>query len=76
MGFTKFVACGGAGVLQKDIQVGEIIIPSSAIRDEGTSYHYIKPSREIEIQPGNVACLARELKEQNVEYIIGKRKVA
>lgn len=71
-GFSKFVACGGAGVLQKEIQVGKIIIPCSAVRDEGTSYHYVEPSREITIPKENVDCLAKELQKQQVEYIIGK----
>lgn len=35
MGFTKFIVCGAAGVLQKDIQVGHLIVPYSAVRDEG-----------------------------------------
>lgn len=47
LGCKKFIVCGGAGVLQKDIFVGNIIIPCTAVRDEGLSYHYIKPSREI-----------------------------
>ena len=34
-GFSKFIVCGGAGVLQKDIAVGHLIIPVSAVRDEG-----------------------------------------
>lgn len=71
-GFSKFVACGGAGVLQKDIQVGKIIIPSSAVRDEGTSYHYLEPSREVIISPDCVTKLAEELQQQKMEYIIGK----
>ena len=48
-GYKKFVACGGAGVSDNTLEVGKIVIPYSAIRDEGTSYHYIKPGREIEI---------------------------
>lgn len=48
MGFTHFIVCGGAGVLQKNIQVGHLIVPYSAVIDEGVSYHYIQPSREIE----------------------------
>lgn len=27
IGFTKFIVCGGAGVLQKSVQVGHIIVP-------------------------------------------------
>jgi uridine phosphorylase len=71
-GYHKIVACGGAGVLNKEIQVGKIIIPSSAVRDEGTSYHYAAPSREIELPQEQIDILARELDRQQVPYIIGK----
>ncbi|MBU5314634.1 hypothetical protein KQI38_21655 [Tissierella carlieri] len=30
MGFKKFIVCGAAGVLKKDIQVGHLIVPYSA----------------------------------------------
>ncbi|HID91074.1 TPA: hypothetical protein EYP44_03835, partial [Candidatus Bathyarchaeota archaeon] len=31
---------GGAGALAPEIRRGEIIVPSRAIRGEGTSFHY------------------------------------
>lgn len=34
MGFSKFIVCGAAGVLQKGIQVGHLVIPYAAVRDE------------------------------------------
>ncbi|HEY3344258.1 MAG TPA: hypothetical protein VGJ97_04990, partial [Anaerolineaceae bacterium] len=43
-GCRKFIACGGAGVLKREIAVGHLLIPTSAVRDEGTSYHYLPPS--------------------------------
>lgn len=46
-GCRKFVVIGGAGVLEKNMQVGALQLVSSAIRDEGVSYHYIPPAREI-----------------------------
>ncbi|MFC1976315.1 phosphorylase, partial [Chloroflexota bacterium] len=46
LGGRKFIACGGAGVLDRDIAVGHLIVSTAAIRDEGTSYHYLPPSRE------------------------------
>ena len=46
-GCRKFIACGGAGTLDSAIAVGHIVVPDSAIRDEGTSYHYLKPAREV-----------------------------
>ena len=42
-GARKFIACGGAGVLDAKIAVGHIVVPNSAVRDEGTSYHYLAP---------------------------------
>jgi uridine phosphorylase len=50
LGCKKFIACGGAGVLDKTIAVGHVIVPISAIRDEGTSYHYLPPSREVQVK--------------------------
>ena len=42
-GCRTFVACGGAGVLVPDVALGHVIVPTAAIRDEGTSYHYLPP---------------------------------
>jgi uridine phosphorylase len=72
LGCRKFVACGGAGVLNKDIAVGHIIVPSSAVRDEGTSYHYLPPSREVEASPEAVRAITSVLEARNVEYIVAK----
>ncbi len=71
-GFKRFVACGGAGVLKKNIQVGKIIIPSSALRDEGTSYHYHPPERIIEMDDMAVKVLENEMKTDGTPYIVGR----
>src|SRR6516164_10774316 len=39
LGCRKFIACGGAGVLDSRISAGHIVVPDSAVRDEGVSYH-------------------------------------
>jgi uridine phosphorylase len=72
LGCTKFIACGGAGVLDRDIAVGHIIVPQSAVRDEGTSYHYLEPSREVAASPEGIAAIERVLQERNVDYIVSK----
>ena len=46
-GVKKVMFCGGGGVLDKNIKVGELLVVEGAIRDEGFSYRYIKPSRFI-----------------------------
>lgn len=68
LGCTKFIACGGCGVLARDLPVGNLLIPVSAVRDEGTSYHYLQPSREVMGNPHAIACMERTLKSQGFEY--------
>lgn len=72
LGCRKFVACGSAGVLKSELQRGAIVIPSSAVRDEGTSYHYLAPSREIEADPEVVQRLEAVVQKHHVNYEIGK----
>jgi len=71
-GGRKFIACGGAGVLQQDIAVGNLILVSSALRDEGTSYHYLPPSREVEAQKDVIRACEEELQKQKIPYRLGK----
>ena len=49
LGCRKFVACGSGGVLKSELKRGTVVIPSYAVRDEGTSYHYLPPSRIVEM---------------------------
>jgi uridine phosphorylase len=71
-GCCKFIACGGAGVLNSDIAVGHLVVPTSAVRDEGVSYHYLPPSREVLAQPEAVVVIERVLKRHDVPYVTGK----
>lgn len=72
LGGEKFIACGGAGVLDKAIAVGHIIIPVSAIRDEGTSYHYLPPSREVQVNPKAVEAMEKVLLKHKCKYLLAK----
>lgn len=71
-GCRKFVACGGCGVLEKDIAVGHIIVVSEAIRDEGVSYHYLPPDRAVIANPDGVSALANILESRRIPYRIGR----
>ncbi|MHB8108096.1 MAG: nucleoside phosphorylase, partial [Candidatus Cryosericum sp.] len=71
-GCRRFVACGGAGVLRRDIAVGHVIVPDAAVRDEGTSYHYLPPSREVAADEASVAALVRVLERRHIPYLRGK----
>jgi uridine phosphorylase len=72
MGCRKFIACGGCGVLDREIAVGHLLVPMSAIRDEGTSYHYLPPAREVCASPIGVAAIERVLQEHHLEYLLTK----
>jgi uridine phosphorylase len=72
LGCQKFLACGGAGVLDGALAVGHIIVPTTAIRDEGTSYHYLSPGREVGANQEGVAAIERVLQAHHCEYILSK----
>jgi uridine phosphorylase len=72
LGCRKFVACGGAGVLDRSIALGHLVVPTAAIRDEGTSYHYLPPGREVEPGPEGVAAIEAVLKRCGCAYLTGK----
>lgn len=72
MGAKKFVLFGSCGVLDDDKVKDHIIIPVSAVRDEGTSYHYIAPSPEIEADPHYIRILEKVLIDCGYSYVKGK----
>lgn len=71
-GCRKFLACGGCGVLEKDIAVGHLIVVSAAVREEGVSYHYLPPAREVTANEAGVRALVHALEERGVPYRVGK----
>lgn len=71
-GCSKFMVCGGCGVLEKDIAVGNIIVVSGAVRDEGVSYHYLEPSREVAAKDVAVEALTSILSNRGIPHRVGK----
>lgn len=72
MGLEKVVVFGTCGVLDSKIDDLAIIIPNAAIRDEGTSYHYMKASDEVKTNPKYVDEFIKLLDEHKYSYTIGK----
>ena len=56
--------------LDKDILKGHFVIPTAAYRDEGTSYHYVKPSNYIKVKTANKLCSI--FGKLNIPYIKDK----
>jgi uridine phosphorylase len=71
-GCRKFIACGSAGVLDKSLEKGIVVVPNAAVRDEGMSYHYIKPSRQIKVDPQVVTVIESVLQKHGIPYKVGK----
>ncbi len=71
-GCRKFIACGGAGVLVREVAVGHVVVPTSAVRDEGTSYHYLPPGREVAPSAEGVAAIEAVLTRHGVPWHAGK----
>jgi uridine phosphorylase len=71
-GCRKFIACGGCGVLENDIAVGGLIVVSAAVRDEGVSYHYLPPSREVLANEAGKKALLKTLGSHGISHRVGK----
>lgn len=71
MGVTKVMFCGGGGVLDKNIKVGQLLVVEGAIRDEGFSFHYVKPSRYIYTDKKVTEKMIRYLEEKKISYLQG-----
>ncbi len=48
-GARAIIAAGAAGSMQPSAPIGTFVVPDGAIREEGTSYHYVPP--EVEALP-------------------------
>jgi len=69
-GVKKFLFFGSCGTLDKNISVGNFIIPTAAYRDEGTSYHYMPASDYIEVKTADK--LADIMTELNLPHVKGR----
>jgi uridine phosphorylase len=72
LGGRQFVAVGGAGALVPDLVMGHAVVVDSAVRDEGTSFHYAAPSRVIEADPLAVAAVETALTDAGIAFVTGR----
>ena len=67
-GVNRIVSTGSCGVLV-DLPENAFILPRRALRDEGTSYHYLPPSRWVELDAGMQARIADALRREGVPFV-------
>ena len=68
LGARKIIGCGGAGIVKQGFDVGHIIVPTGAVRDEGTSHHYQPVDVAVVPHPLAVAAMDAELLEAGVPH--------
>ena len=71
MGVRRIILLGNCGVLDKNIKDCGIIIPTKALRDEGTSFHYAPASDAIDVNTKYVDEFISVLNEFGYPYVMG-----
>ncbi|MBM7268235.1 nucleoside phosphorylase [Streptococcus sp. 2018037] len=71
-GFENFIVLGSCGVLDESLAADKIILPSSALRDEGTSFHYAPASDEISYDPALLLTMEKALDQAGIEHVQAK----
>lgn len=66
-GVTKVLAVGTAGTLT-DLPENAMLLPNRAIRDEGTSFHYMKSGQFIDLKSKFLDKVEKELDDLDIKY--------
>ena len=66
-GVKKIIAAGSCGALD-DLPENAFLVPVKALRDEGTSYHYLPPARFVETSPNLRRVIEQVLTQRNLKY--------
>ena len=70
-GIKNFIAAGTAGYINKNIDEKTTVVITRAIRDEGTSYHYLPPSLYVDLDKELADLLSDYLTLNGVKNIQG-----
>jgi uridine phosphorylase len=70
-GVKKFISIGTAGTLQKNIKIGNTMVCDKAIRDEGSSHHYIKNSKYSYAGKEITKKIISILEKNKIKYFLG-----
>lgn len=67
-GVQEIISCGSCGVLV-DMDENVFLVPHRALRDEGTSYHYLPPERFVEISEKARSAIEKTMNHHNLPYL-------
>ena len=68
MGTSAFVSVGTAGSLQRDLGIGDLVLCTAAIRDEGVSHHYLPPAKLATAAAPMSAALGAAMRQAGVPF--------
>ncbi|MBY0759113.1 MULTISPECIES: nucleoside phosphorylase [Sellimonas] len=67
-GVTKVISSGTCGALA-ELPENTFLVPTKALRDEGTSYHYLPPSRYVNICSDALYAIEKVFQKCNIPYL-------
>jgi uridine phosphorylase len=70
-GGRRFVVAGSAGALVPGLALGHVVVPTAAVRDEGTSFHYAPPGRTSAPTDDALAEVIATLERRGVPFQLG-----
>jgi len=71
-GARLIIGVTSAGRVAPDLPIPSLVVATSAIRDEGTSYHYLPPCTDVTCPPRLTLPMARELTDAGFVVRSGK----
>ena len=66
-GAKQIIAAGCCGALEDGAE-GDFFIPTAALRQEGTSYQYLPPAREVELCEEAIVAIEKALTKTGLSY--------
>jgi len=70
-GTKRVIIMSLAGGLQMDLEPGSIVVCNRAIRDEGTSYHYLPPAKDVEASATLATAISQMLERRGLAHSVG-----
>jgi uridine phosphorylase len=70
-GVRRFISVGTAGGLQKELEIGDLVLCERAIRDEGCSHHYLRPSKYAYPSPALTGRVRAALESRRLKFTSG-----
>ena len=72
-GARQFIFLGWCGAVSENVTIGELILPTAALVDEGTTQHYVEPaSGQTEPALTMLSVVKQVLKDNRIDFHLGK----